>query len=452
VAYQAIERAQRSLPDRPQFRTLAAQIGADWSKVLLEEARALGANRENFKDNQNALDKLMMAQRLDPRLAGLTDELRGVKLALHSMYLEQANSYEAVTDGTRAALTYASYVNARETAPPGEFAFASKLRETAAIFNKKRGVQILLNVSNLSPGPATLSEKFSRRVRTVIERFGLPDIRVRTVDEYAKSSEEDPQFQENRPNGKSPTAVLTVDIHNYDTSTDFKSEDKTSKYISGQEMVSNPAFEKAEAEYKKINAAMIGVKPGKKSREGYSQADLVLAQQTVAATTREIARDKTSEYKYQEISHFMRALVKINLEIRDHHTKQLIEARVVEGKKEAQQTEIVNVRDRDTNNLSNRAARMPPSEQLLREAEEATFQKFDDDIARMVRMYTDRFYLEGEKALQESRVSDALENFLCHWFFYRGKVDESHAQRIRDLVKKELGLDLNNVLAVTAGG
>ena len=38
VAYQAIQRAQQALPGRPQFRTLSAQIGADWSKVLLEDA------------------------------------------------------------------------------------------------------------------------------------------------------------------------------------------------------------------------------------------------------------------------------------------------------------------------------------------------------------------------------------------------------------------------------
>ena len=450
VAHEANQKAMRLYPARQEYQNLAKQISAEWVKVLMQEARTLSGNVENVKDNQRALENLEWVRRLDPRQAGSADEVRVVRTALHSIYIQKASDYQAVADNSRIGLSHLYFANAQQSNPAGEFAFAAKLREAGGLFARKRTIQVVVNVENLSPAAPSFAEVVSRRVRAMIDKMGLPDLKLRTLEEYQKNPAEDPQFVENRPDGKSPTAVLNVALLNYESeSTGMdKPVEKPSKFISGQETVPNPTYQQIQAEFNKVNAALVKEKPkpGRATKEGYTAQNLTVLQQQLSSTPREISRERTAEYTYQEFQLTVRALVKMNLEIRDQIEKQLLGADNIQATDQRTGVEISGVRDKDVSNLMNRQARLPTAEQLLRDCEKKAVEAVDDKVRTLVTKYLQRFYNEGEKALGEDRTEDAIENFLCHWYSFRGRLDENQAKVIRDAVKSYTGFDLGRTM------
>lgn len=445
VAYEANQKALRVFPNRQPYQELAKQIASDWSKALVEESKTLSSNPDNQKDNQRALDALEWARRLDPKLPGLAEEVRTIRLTLHSIYLQRAGEYESLADNSRIGIAYAYYLAAQQTNPGGEFALGAKMRETNGVFSRKRAVQILINVENVSPAPPDFAKVVAGRVRRGIEKLSLPDVKLRSLDEYQKNPAEDPQFVENRPDGKSPTVLFTVDLTNYESETtgSDKPLEKPSRYVSGQEMAPNPEYRKLQDEFNKVSLALSMAKPGKPSKEGYTTYHLQMLQQQVSATPRETARDRIADYTYQEFHLGVRALIRMNLELRDMLEKQLLGQQLVETNRQQSQVEIAGVREKDVNHLTNKPARLPSAEQLLRECERNTLELLDEKVRLLVSQYLNRFYAEGEKALREGRTEDALENFLCHWHSFRGRLEESQSRRIRELVKREMGLDLS---------
>jgi hypothetical protein len=451
IAYEADQKAIKLVGGRSPYRELESRIAADWSKVLIEESRKLSANVDSLQDNQKAYDDLETIRRLSPNYEGLADEMRVVRTALHSMYIQKAGEYQAIADNSRIALAYLYYLNAQQTNPGGEFAFSAKLREAQGVFARKRAIQVLVNVDNISPAPASFAEVVTRRIRAVIEQLSLTDMKMRTLDDYQKNPAEDPQFVELRPGGKSPTMLVGALITNYEAENlgGDKPLDKPSKFIAGQESVPNPNYAKVEAKYREISAALARdkPKPGKTTREGYRADDLDIYKQQLATTPRDIVKDKIADYTYQEFQLTVRGLIKLNLEVRDYLEKQLLGSDPISAAQERSQVEVVGVKDKDVNQLTNKAARLPSVDQLSRECERDALQQVDDKVRTLVQRYLQRFYQEGEKALRENRREDAAENFLCHWHLMRGRMDEKQAQVVRDTVKAVTGLDV----AATSG-
>lgn len=450
VAYEANQKAMRLYPARQEYQNFAKQINGEWVKVLMEEARKLSANVENVKDNQRALENLEWVRRLEPRYPGLPDELRVVRTALHSIYIQKASDFQAIADNSRIGLSYLYFVNGQQSNPAGEFAFAARLREAGSLFARKRAMQVVINVENLSPASPNFADVVARRVKAMIDKMGLPDLKLRSLEEYQKNPAEDPQFIENRPDGKSPTAVLNVALLNYESeSTGLdKPIDKPSKFISGQETVVNPAYEQTQAEFNRVNSALARdkPKPGHATREGYTAQNLVVLQQQLSSTPREVSRERISGYTYQEFQLAVRALIKMNLEIRDQIEKQLLGADNIQATDQRTGMEIAGVRDKDVSNLMNRQARLPTAEQLLRDCEKKALEALDDKVRNLVTQYLQRFYNEGEKALSEGRTEDALENFLCYWYSFRGRLTEAQSKVIRDAVKSYTGFDLGTTM------
>jgi hypothetical protein len=241
--------------------------------------------------------------------------------------------------------------------------------------------------------------------------------------------------------------LFTVGIANYETdsSGNDKPADKPSKCISGQEIVSNPEYSKVMEEYRKVKAALLREKPkpGKATHEGNTLEDLTITERQLSTVNREITRDKISDYTYQEYNLATRAHISMNVEIRDMLEKQLIGSESVDTTRGEKATEISGVRDRDVNNLINRPARLKSTEQTLRESERNGIQALDEKIQSWMTKYIQRYYNEGEKALREGRNDEALENFLCYWFTFRGRMDQRFSQHIAEVVKQMTGFDLN---------
>jgi hypothetical protein len=59
----------------------------------------------------------------------------------------------------------------------------------------------------------------------------------------------------------------------------------------------------------------------------------------------------------------------------------------------------------------------------------------------MLPKYTKRFYTEGHAAMEQGRVDDALENFIFHWSFFRGKVEKGELEPLSNLVYSRTGFD-----------
>lgn len=447
AAYESDQRAMGLFPERHEYQELGKQISTEWLKVL-EDPQALSPNPNNLKENQTAWESLGWIRRLDPSYQGLTEAARKVKASLYSNYVQMASTYQALPNNSGIGVAYLYHINAQimNPEPRAEDPFAASFREVSSLFARKRAMQVLVDVENLSTAAPGFSDVVARRIRATIEDQGLPDLKVLSLADYQKSQTEDPLFQDSRPDGKSSIALFTVNVVNYE----FESvgndapEEKASKFNSGEETVPNPDYQKAVAEWQKAadSVAREKHKPGKPNKDGYTETSVSILQEKVKQTPATLTHDKLVDYTYQEYHLRASVTINMNLEIRDMLEKQLLGSDKVETIKMDKATEIAGVRDRDLNGLTSRPARMKSQEQLQQEAERDALKALDEKVQALLAKYTQRYFNEGEKALREGRRDDALENFVCYWYTFRGPMDETRSQHIRETVKMYTGFDL----------
>jgi len=267
-----------------------------------------------------------------------------------------------------------------------------------------------------------------------------------SAEAYEKNPSEDPLFQDYRPDGKSRVAVVALNIVNYQTETSGNGtpEEKSSQFVSGQENVPNPEYEKLVKQIKIVSDALAHNKNKQKPTKdgGYTASTLATLQIELGQTPKTIARDKLVDYTYQEYHLSAKAHIAMKLEMRDMLEKQLLGSDAVEATEQDNATEIAGVQIKDNKGLINRQARIKPTEQLERDAQLDALKALDDKIPHLLSNYIHRYYNEGEKALGQGHASEAVENFLCYWFSFRGQMDEKRSQRIREVVKLNTGLDL----------
>jgi hypothetical protein len=447
LAYETNQKAQAIFPGRAPYEELNHAIAGEWTKLLMDDVHRLSANPDDTAANQQAYAALEMIRRLDPRFPNLADESLGVRTILLGNYLNKAREYLAIADNSRVGTAYLYFQNAQRVNPSPDFAFSARMRDAENLFKLKRSMQIVINVQNLLSSAPAFSSLLTTRIEAAIETMGVADLKIRTLDDYQKSPDEDPQFIENRPDHKSGTAQFIASIEAYDSETlgNDKPIEKPSKFVAGVESVDNPEYTKVEQQYRDVSQAIAKQKPkpGKTTKEGYSVADQTMLGEKLKATPQKISQEKIVDYTYQEYHLTSRAAIKIKLDLRDMIEKQLIASELVEAEQVDNQVEVANVRPTDSNNLINRTARLKKPEDMLRFVEREALQKLDEKAKKLSQLYLQRFYNEGERALKDGRKDDAVENFLSHWFAFRGQVDEKQAERIRGVVKEITGCELN---------
>jgi hypothetical protein len=284
------------------------------------------------------------------------------------------------------------------------------------------------------------------RTRYAIENMEFSDLRMRTVEDYERDANEDPQFQDLRPSGYSSTALVTVGITRYESERRSSETpvEKTSQYISGTEMVPNPEYIKLEAELNRIRRALDDPtrKKDRPTAEGWTENTYRLKQMELMRLDRQIARDKVTDYTYHLVEHKQHTRVEVQVTLRDWFTREAIATVTIPFQNERSATEIVGVRDRDVTGLQNQPVRIPSTDQVLREAERAVLEGLERQLGEVMPKYAGRFLGEAENALKAGRDEDALEAFICHWAFYRGRLDSKQATRVNDSVFNGTGLDL----------
>lgn len=444
AAYEYNQKALGLLPGRQEYLDLKKQISAEWLKVLEDDHR-LNPDPNSLKGNQAAWESLTWIKRLDPSYKPLAEATRQTKLNLYTIYSQEANKDQSLRINSGIGTAYLYYVNAQamNPEPEAEDAFAASFHDVSELFKRKRTMVLVVRVESLSQVPSGFTEVVTRRVNAAIEALGLPDLIACPVVAYEKKPDVDPLFQEYRPDGKSRIASLSVDITNYqrENSPAETPEEKPSKFIAGQETVPNPDYDAAIAKFKAASDALAQAK-GKVKKGVPTSTEVALLQQQVNQTPQKITRDKLVDYTYQEYHLSASVHIVMKLTLRDMLEKQLLDSDDMESTEQDKATEIAGVQPRDVNGIINRQARMKTQEQLQQDAELAALKSIDEKIPALLAKYDQRYYNEGEKALDAGHTEDAVENFLCYWYTFRGQMDENRAQHIRDVVKQYTGLDL----------
>jgi len=448
AAYQYNQKALGLLPGRQEYLDLNKQISDGWLKVL-EDDHALNPDPNSLKGNQAAWSSLEWIKRLDPSYKPLAEATRQVKLNLYSIYSTEANKYQSSSTNSGVGIAYLYYLNAQTMNPDPRAgdAFAASFHDVTELFRRKRTMVLVVRVESLSQVPAGFTEVVTRRVNAAIEAQGLPDLVACPVDAYEKKPDSDPLFQENRPDGKSRVASLALDITDYqkENNSSETPEEKHSQFISGQETVPNPEYQKLAKKVDEENTALErNHNKRKPTKEGYTASGLAILRDEMDKTPKDITRDKIVDYTYQEYHLSAKAHIVMKLTLRDMLEKQLLGSDGIESNEQDKATEIAGIQGRDVNGLLNRQARIKTIEQLQQDAEHTALKAIDEKVPALLAKYDQRYYNEGEKALNVGHTEDAVENFLCYWYTFRGRMDENRAQHILEVVNGYTGFDLDS--------
>ncbi len=432
-------------PEAQDFRQARTQIVQGWVNKMLGDLPTLLANTNDLRSTREAYLLLEQIRALDSGNPEIPKYSQTVGQNFGANCLLKAAELEAIVDYSRIATAVVLKLDAQRLMP-AETVKPEELKTVAVAFNRKRKSQLLLSVDNLSAAPASFTQAVEVRSRNKLENLALPDLRIRTPEDYQKMPNEDPQFQDLRPDGKSATAQLTISIarHESERQSSEKPVEMQSEYVSGKEMVPNPDYAALQEELSRIRRALDNPhrKKDKATTEGWTELAFQQKQLELAKVDRMLPRDKITKYTYQKIEHKQHSIVELSITMRDYLTRDVVASDNVSFHNEREAIQIDGVKEGDTHGLQNQPVRLPSPEQVLREAERTVLESLDKKIIELLPAFTNRFFNEGEKALKAGRIDDAVESFICHWVFFRGRLDSAQSEHVVEVVKRETGFDL----------
>jgi hypothetical protein len=323
------------------------------------------------------------------------------------------------------------------------------LRKAARYFNSKRASHILLLVENESSAfAATFGNLVQTKAKNSIDNLALPDLNI--VMQESQLGTDDGLYSELRPDGKSATAQLKISISRYESERNITStKDVPSKWLAGEIKQPNEKKAALEQELMKMLAALNKRKQGDRAKdkptdEGYTEAKYNLMKAKYDHMEDTVTGKDERDYNYQELKYSQHTVIELNVTLQDFRNRELMKVERIEFKRELEAIEIAGVREgKDINGLVNQPARLPDREQVLREGERYVIEQLGQKIQQMVPAYTNRFFREGEQRLKQNHVEDAVEFFLCHWVFVKGRLDDLQRDLVYEVVKQQTGFDLD---------
>ena len=126
--------------------------------------------------------------------------------------------------------------------------------------------------------------------------------------------------------------------------------------------------------------------------------------------------------------------IELKLFLRDNLTKEVIASDRIAVNGDRTDDETKGVHEKDVKGGRNRASILVSEQQALRELERSVLEQITTKTIAMLPSYTRRFFKEGQNALKSDRTDDAVENFICHWAFFRGKVDRAELDVLGDVI------------------
>lgn len=403
--------------------------------VLIEEARDFSMHRDAF----NLLGTLRDLRQDHPLVV---EKMPGAARNYGYSAWEEADKLSQRADMSRVATSYALMLSARERLEPGTIR-TDRVKELANGFNRKRAAQVVVSIENLCAASEKFQDAIQSRAMSIIEKLGLPDLRVRTLQDYMRAPDEDTQFQEFRPDGKSYTALLIIQIHRYGAERNIKqARQEKSTYLERIEEIQNPEWLQKSSEIIKL----LNNVGGKRNKISERERALTIQhlQLELEQIPKTISKPIIKPYEYQIFEYTQISEVKLAIMLKDRLANIPISAteEIIASKAEAGR-EITGVHSADQNGLQNLSLRMSMPEEALSRVEREVGESMELKLADILTPYAARFIQEGKNRLDRNQVDEAVENFLCHYAFVRGQMSDGDASMIQDLVRRETGFDLN---------
>jgi len=429
------------------FVKLVEQIDQTWIGSLLTGISGLIRSGElDFVKSRNAYLRLQKVLELDPSNPSVPMYVDSASMGFATNAAQRAQEYAADPGLSRIATATVLKFGVRQHIP--ELFSPEDMKDVMGKFNRKRIAQLVLSVENVGSGA---TEGFTRniqaRAESIIDKLSLKDLRLRDKDDYERDPRDDLQFQSLRPDGKSYTALMTVNITKCDwrrKSVDRSAEVK-STYVDGTRQEINPEWEEQSGLVDAISGALndpAHKKKDKPTKEGYTTTMLVAEKDKLSRISQFLEKDNIVEYPYRRIEYTQNTDIEIEIMLRDYGSRQVIAEKTIEYSNMDKGVEISGIKDRDQNQLLNQPLRLPEKEESLDQGLRYVRENIDTILPSMLHSYTNRFFFEGEKSNEAGRVSDAVEAYLCHWASYGNQMNPERAERVNGIIKRELGFDL----------
>ena len=441
AAMSTIRSAIDGYPEGRDLEAIKERIVNQWVDHLGLRVEFFSRNRDSFADARNTVNTLDTIRRLNPEHPLLSARQRDAAERFGSCSLQKAMTLTEFGDPAFIGTAFLLLLGAQSRLGP-DIVLPSQVKDAGSLFNRKRASQLVLSVEDLTGAPPTFVDAVSARLQHMAESLGLPDLRIRTKESYRESPDEDPEFQDFRPDGKPPTALLTVGIqkHLSERWSSQTPERVQSKFVSGTQEVLNPEYEAKRLELEEIVTQLESTKGDKKIASLTRQKDL--AEMVLAKILRTKQVPKVADYTYLRINHRQQTRVELLLTLRDFYTKSRIESQEIVFSDVKEDSQLEGIRESDTSLIRDEPVRLPSPEQMLARAQREVLDSLEDKIEESLPAYIHRFYHEGMRLYESGRRTEAVELFVCHWALLRGQLPETQREVVFGVVKEEIGFDL----------
>ncbi len=428
-------------PEGGDLEPIKESIASQWVDHLASSVESFSRLHDSFTQARDTVNALDMIRSLNPEHPILSARQRDAAERLGSFSLQKAMSLTEFGDPTFIATAFVLLLNAQSRLGPA-IVLPSQVKDAGSLFNRKRASQLVLSVEDLTGAPRTFSDAVSARLQHVSESLGLPDLRIRSREGYRGSPDEDPEFQDFRPDGKSRTALLTVGVRKH-LSERWSSETPErvpSQFIAGTQEIPNPEYEAKRSEFEEIVTRLEHTKGDKKIAALTRQRDVAEMALAMIPQTKQVPR--VAGYTYLKINHRQQTRVELLMTLRDFFTKSRIESREIVFSEVKEANQLEGVRESDTSLIQNEPVRLPSPEQMLARAQREVLDSLEGKIKESLPAYIHRFYHQGMLLHESGRRPEAVELFICHWAFLRGRLPETQRELVSATVKEETGFDL----------
>src|SRR5262249_25767563 len=129
--------------------------------------------------------------------------------------LQRASEFADLLDNSKLATASMMKVKAQNLLSPATVK-PEEVKDVIASFNRRRSSQIVFSVEDLSGADQVFVQTVVGRAKSALESAELPDLRIRSLDEYRKSPNDDPIVKGFSPDGKSSTVQFVVQITSHE--------------------------------------------------------------------------------------------------------------------------------------------------------------------------------------------------------------------------------------------
>jgi hypothetical protein len=318
------------------------------------------------------------------------------------------------------------------------------VKDVVSSFTRRRTSQVLFSVEDLAGADPVFVQTATVRARSALESAELPDLRIRSWEDYRKSPAEDPIVKGLTPDSKSSTVQFVVQITNHEAlRKPAQKESIRSQYASGSEQIPNPEWVRVKEELARLENEAANPKLKKEEKLRLASSVIPQKQAELSRVEQLLTREKFADYTYEKITYSQHVGIDLKLLLRDTLTREIIASQTITAKDDRTDEEIKGVHDKDVKGARNRAPILIPEQQALKELERSVLNELTAKTLAMLPNYTRRFFKEGQNALQADRTDEAVENFLSHWAFFRGKLYRAEMETIGEVVLRETGFDIS---------